>query len=205
MKAPFDAAFPTDNEFGIPTLDLAFQADPIQGPFAAWGSIARTSRMHGTWHFYVDDSKFSALWKHPESVAATQCTAAVEPNCSTNEQTPIAKIIFDVYRKRWIARFWQKYDVRILVDLNVSDRALPWNLLGVPKGWKAFATRYSSEGLDVIHRQAEAARHHVGCDITLVVYSGGKHVENECQRNGWLYFANSAGRVPNGNTTAATC
>lgn len=186
----FDVTFPTDNDWGVPLLDIDRQCDMLPAPFVAWGSMARPTRMPGCYHFYVDDSKFAALWRNPRAILESHCTAVVEPNYSTSEQLPLAKVVWDVYRKRWLARFWQAQGINVLVDLNVAHACTDVNLLGVPKGWTAFATRYTSEGIAAIEQQYKAAQEHTGCKPSLVVYSGGREVQRACQERGWQWFPN---------------
>jgi hypothetical protein len=47
--------------YEIPVLDINKQGDFINLPVAGWGSVSRRTRFKGTWHFYIDDSKFAAL------------------------------------------------------------------------------------------------------------------------------------------------
>lgn len=193
MRGP-DCVFPSGNAWGVPTLDLRLQADLLPVPFLAWGSVARSKRMRGCYHFYCHDYKFAALWANPLRLIETGCAAAVEPNYSTNEQLPLARVLWDVYRKRWLARLWQAHGLRVLVDLNVAVAATGVNLLGVPRGWRAFATRYNAAGgLADIDQQAAAAVEHSGGPINLVVYSGGPAVAAHCAARGWVHVANQAG------------
>jgi hypothetical protein len=190
-----DALFATDNEWGVPTLDLAMQAQAVDMPVTAWGSIPRTSRMAGTWHFYVDDYRFEALWADPSPVVNSRCVNAVEPNCSTNPDMPRAVALWGVFRKRWIARWWQSHGVRVFVDLNVEPEFAALNLLGVPRGWTAYATRWLDrygEG-DVVDQHARA-REHAGGDVLFVVIGGRGAAEEACQRNGWVWIREYAGK-----------
>ena len=193
MNRRLDYTFPSDNEWGIPMLDASQQGCLLPAPFMAWGSIARPTRMPGCYHFYVDDSKFSALWNDPATVLLTQCAAVVEPNFSSGDQTPLARVIWDVYRKRWMARYWQSQGVKLIVDLNVADAFQKVNLIGVPRGWTAFATRYTSRGgIEAIERQAQAAHEHTGVQANVVVYSGGREIRDRCLNRGWQWFPNQA-------------
>lgn len=135
-----DALFPTDNTFDIPLLHTGYQADFAELPVRGWGNVARKDRMRGTWHFYVDDDKFAAIWKKPETLLKTRCVATVEVNFSTDDQMPFAVGMYRLYQKRWLARYWQEYGVHVWVDLNVAPKFEEYNLIGVPKGWQSFAT-----------------------------------------------------------------
>ena len=183
-----DAISPTDNDFDIPLLDLTMQATALDLPFSLWGFTARSSRMNGTWGFYVDDYRFSALWDDPSGVINSQCVNAVEPNYSTNNQMPLAVGLWGIYRKRWLARYWQLHGVKIFVDLNVDDKFDEYNMLGVPKGWSAYATRGYTRFIDDLDSQYDRAAAHAGRAPSFVVYGGGKEVEARCKERGWLWI-----------------
>jgi hypothetical protein len=181
---------PTDNEWGVPVLRLDRQATALDLPFVRWGREKRKSRMRGTWHFYTEDYRFSRLWERPQDLVNSGCVAAVEPNWSVHEQTPRAAALWQTYRKRYLARLWQDWGVRTLVDLNVASEHATTNLLGVPKGWRAFATRGSVERLVDVDVELEAAQTVAGTrDVLFVVYGGGKAVQARCLERGLLWFA----------------
>jgi len=182
-----DAVFPGD-QFDIPMLDLSMQAEYIEAPVKMWGQNTRRQQFTGTFGFYVRDYKFTALWKHPESLINTGCSVAIEPNFSTSADMPEAVALYGIFRKRWIARFWQTHGVRIIVDLNVAERFGDLNMLGVPDGWSAFATRAQKNGNHLIPFMHELACQKSGGQPKLfVVYGGGVDVRNLCQENAWLH------------------
>lgn len=189
-----DLIFPSDNEYEIPALRLDLQADAIDLPFTQWGSVRRAATMPGTWHFYTDDFRFASLWDHPERVAATKCVTCIEINYSTTNETETARLIWQTYRKRWIARYWQTRGIRIIVDLNVASKAAEINMLGVPKGWRSFATR----GYDAIPG-ALALEYRIACSIAdpgvplFVVYGGGAQIHELCRANAWLHIPDEIG------------
>jgi hypothetical protein len=191
-----DALFPTDNEWQVPLLDLARQADHVDLPAVAWGSIARTKRMRGTWHFYTEDYRYSALWDDPTPIPNSGCISAVEPNFSCYEQTPRAIALYRIYHKRWIARWWQSQGIRVFVDLNVASEHYDLNLLGVPAGWRAYATRGYAERLEDTVREWEMGCERAGSeDVLFFVYGGGKAVAAECGKRGWVHVDEHMNRV----------
>lgn len=184
-----DAIFPTDNEYGIPLLDMTMQAEFLVLPWTRWGEISRRAQMSGTYHFYTDDYKFEALWKDPTPVVNSQCINVVEPNFSTNAQMPMAVILWQIYRRRWLARYWQHYGVHIFVNLCVAPRYADLNLRGVPMGWNAYATRGLSKQLDLVVADHDLACEHSGNRAPLfAVYGGGKAVEELCLARGWTWL-----------------
>lgn len=189
MNAVPDATFPTDNEYGIPTLLPKLQADYVDGIVKGWGTLARKNRHRGTWHFYVDDYKFENVWKHPELVTETLAVTTAEVNWSFNEQTPLAVVLYRIYQKRWLSRYWQSLGFRIFVDLNVPDNFAELNLTGVPRGWRAYATRAADAELDSLLLQAKLAKRHAGTDeILFLVCRGGQKVHEACLKNQWIHI-----------------
>jgi hypothetical protein len=183
-----DALWPSDNAWGIPTLDLKSQADAIDAPVAKWGTIARKGRFKGTYHFYTDDEKFTPLWTDPTPIVNSGCASVVEVNFSTHAQMPRAVVLWSIYRKRWLARYWQSKGVRVFVDLNIDASHRDLALLGVPKGWKAYATRVHRDTHDEIQRQHDLAVEHAGGSILFIVVGGGADARALCQAKGWQHI-----------------
>lgn len=188
--------FPSDNRLGIPTLDLQLQAIGVPIPVWGWGGKSRTTQHLGTWHCYVDDSRFSALLDRPEQMAHTQAVAAVEPNISLYVDTPIALAIAAIYRKRWVARCWQGYGLRVFVDLNVPPAVLELEefRMGIPPGWKAFATRGYERRIDDLDREYSVAVEIAGGNPLMLVVGGGREVNRWCLEHGVVHSGYAPGK-----------
>lgn len=184
-----DMLWPSDNEFGVPVLDLTMQAEGVVAPVLHWGVQGKKREFRGTWHFYTDDHRFNALWRDPSAVCQTMATALVEPNFSVSAQFPRAVAIWQTYRKRWMARFWQSKGLRVFVDLNVPQDHMDINLLGVPAGWRAFATRgYVSRPEDTEAEYETACRIRGSQDVLFLVVGGAAGVGQLCRQRGWLWI-----------------
>jgi len=184
---PLDIVWPSDNDLQIPALLPALQADCLTAPFVLYGAKARQTN-GGTVGFYTDDYRFDALWKTPDTILSAGFRAALEPNWSVHDIAPRALAVWQTYRKRWIARYWQENGVRVFVDLNVSEHHADVNLLGVPQGWNAYATRGYTARLDATFREYERAQTLSGIDAPLfVVYGGGRKVAEAARDNGWVH------------------
>lgn len=182
-----DALLPTDNVWGVPVLDPTMQADAVDLPVNAWGSMGRrrTEKLAGsTIHCYVDDNRFEGLWNDPTGIVNVCPINVVEPNFSTNPQMPAALVLWHIYRKRWLARWWQSLGIRIFVDLDVHPQWTELNLLGVPRGWRSYAcymrqSDHKPEELDIF---LSIAQHHAGTEsILLLVVGGGAEVQAMCR------------------------
>lgn len=182
-----DTIFPTDNAQDIPVLLPDLQADLIDFPFVAWGSIRRTSTNKGSWHFYVDDYRFSALWDKAGMIPDTKCISAVEVNYTITDQMPYPVALYRIYQKRWLARYWQSRGIRIIVDLNVARPFQELNMLGVPEGWTSYATHGYNDRLEDLDLELELAIKRAGTkNITFLVYGGGYKVKTYCMKNKYI-------------------
>ena len=185
-----DALFPSSNELGIPDLKLSMQADYVDLPVKPWGSIARTRKHRGTYHFYVDDYRFEGLWCRPEKILKTGCVTVVEPNFSTGPDQPRAVAIWQTYRKRWLARYWQEEGLRVFVDMNVHQSVEDLNMMGIPPGWKAYATRtHEGDKERKLLREYELAQIRAESDdILFCVYGHSKMSRRMCENHGWIHL-----------------
>lgn len=193
MNTVPDALFPTDNVYEIPALNRNRAADAVDVPFWTWGSISRRQTMNGTYHFYTDDYRFRALLQDPSPVVATGCITAVEINCTLTDQMPVAVGLYRIYQKRWVSRYWQEQGLRILVDLNVPPKFRQYNLLGVPRGWRAFATRgYTNRMSEILDEHELACSWADTEDLLFVVYGGGRQVQQLAYDRGWVWIPERA-------------
>ena len=185
-----DFLYPSNNEFEIPTLMSDNQPVHLELPFTPWGVEGRYKKGITTYHFYVDDYRFEQLFKNPILLLQSGCKAIVEPNCSIHDQTPVAYAIYQIYRKRYLARYLQECGMQVWVDLNVSHRFAEYNLLGVPDGYNAFFTRGVSGWQPHLELNLEMAQRISGRkEPNMYVYGGGKDIETWCQERGVRYLA----------------
>lgn len=189
-----DILFATDNDLEIPTLLLEMQAGRLELPITPWGANSRLKTSVNTYHFYVDDYRFNALFKDPSKLVASGCKTIVEPNCSCHDQTPIAYGLAKIYKKRYLARYMQELGVRVYADLNVASKFAEYNTLGIPKGWNAFMTRGTDGWVQALENDLAVAREISGLETpNLIVYGGGKTSKEFCQKNGLLFVTDFMG------------
>jgi hypothetical protein len=168
------------------------QADGIDQPVLPWGGqsthwrASRSADFRGTWHFYVEDAKFTALRARPDTPLKTGAPTLVEPNFSLDDSTPLYLGLEIIGAKRWISRFWQYHGRRILVDLHVPERYQAYNLFGVPPGWTAYATRAAERKIADLEAEHMLAMAHSGAtepaDLVFCVYGGNHRVQEWCRR-----------------------
>lgn len=189
--------FPSDNELGIPTLLEDMQAEFFAKPCYAWGSIKRTRLGVGTWQFYTDDYRWNGLLKKPWNCSDTSPYACTELNITLFEDTPAALAVAEIYKKRWVARYWQSQGVRIFVDVFVPHVHRDYSLLGVPVGWKSYSTRGSDKNIDLLPMDFDiAATHAKTKNIIFVVFGGGSRTADWCTQNNCIHLPYNTKKNP---------
>jgi hypothetical protein len=134
-------------------------------------------------------------------VRNTSAVSIVEVNYTTEDQMPMAVCLYRTMQKRWLARYWQSQGLRVLVDLNVAKKCDEINLLGVPDGWKSFATSGADYALDRLEDQyALATRKAGGVPAIFLVYGGGVKMAKLCAERETSPASTSAGHRWGGHT-----
>ena len=96
-------------------------------------------RIGGILMFYTEDHRFESCWN---SVAATAEKLLMEgwtgvgaPAYSTYWDWPLIVRQHNVYRCRWLQRFWQELGLNIIADLHWddTDMSFDWGLSTLPK------------------------------------------------------------------------
>lgn len=195
-----DYVYPSDNEWGIPVLMKDNMPVHVELPINPWGAEARYKKMMSCYHFYVDDYRFDALFKDPMPLLLSGCKQIVEPNCSIHDNTPAPFALWQIYRKRFLARYLQECGLQVFADLNVSHRFMEFNRLGIPDGYNAFFTRGVTGWENHLDLCLEMAQRISGCDCpNLNVYGGGKDIEEWCHRHQLPYIGEFIGGKPKNN------
>ena len=184
-----DFVYPSDNEWGIPVLLMDNQPVHVELPINPWGAESRYKKMMTCYHFYVDDYRFEALFKDPMPLLMSGCKQIVEPNCSIHDNTPAPFALWQIYRKRFLARYLQECGLQVFADLNVSHRFAEFNRLGIPDGYNAFFTRGVTGWIPNLELNLQMAQRISGLDRpNLNVYGGGKDVEEWCHKHQLAYI-----------------
>lgn len=183
-----DVLYDSNNEFDIPNLLLDHQAGHLELPLSPWGANSRLRKDVATYHFYVDDYRFEALFKDPIKLVTSGCKTVVEPNCSLHDQTPIAWGLQLLYKKRFLSRYLQECGINVYVDLNVSHKFIEYNKMGIPKGYNAFFTRGLDGWMESLNSDLAVAQEISGLENpNLCVYGGGEEIQEFCRQHSLLY------------------
>lgn len=173
--------FPVDNEWGIPTVRPDMVVDKLPSPLDTWAGEEATPDDGSSWwlynygvdstaglpwdrtilSFYTYDHYFENWWKFPARYTAKMLNAGiravVSPNYSLYVGDPPAVQLWNVYRARWLSRYFQEGGLKLIPDVDGPNiKALDWTLLGIPKGLPVVAHQLQTLDRDDVEQHEKA-------------------------------------------------
>lgn len=94
------------------------------------------SNRNGTAHFFLDDYRFERCWKNADSQIEElkKYDGVLSPDFSMYTNYPTAFQIWQVYRNRWCACYWQSLGIKVIPTVSWSDESsYKYAFLGIPK------------------------------------------------------------------------
>lgn len=88
-----------------------------------------------------------------------------------------------------LSRYLQECGIKVYADLNVSHKFIEYNKMGIPKGYNAFFTRGTDGRMESLKSDLKVAQEISGLERpNLIVYGGGKAIQEFCMQNSLLYM-----------------
>lgn len=138
--------YSSSNPLGIPDLRLQEVELPTRtalkqeesGPGAFVLDRTMVPAPGSTVGFFVDDYRIEPLWSTPQlslkRLALYRPAALIEPDFSQFSDHPRALAVWNLYRSRWLARWWQTQGLTVIPSLNWTDQTLEVIGYGIPQG-----------------------------------------------------------------------
>jgi len=95
------------------------------------------ARRSKTVHFFLDDYKFDEVWKMPERelLRLSQYAQVLSPDFSIYSDMPEPLQIYNVFRNRWCASFWQYNKVLVIPTVSWGgENTYKFCFEGIEKG-----------------------------------------------------------------------
>jgi hypothetical protein len=152
-----DHIFSGANDWGIP--DVLPQPSDLTVPedVKAYGfrQKIRTTRPI-VLHFFLEDYRFEIVWNEPirgvNAVKRDCIWAACSPDFSLWSDQPLTLHLWNTYRSRWVARFWQQHGVIIIPSINWSTPdSYAFCFLGIPP--QQIVTMYVAKRMQPFERE----------------------------------------------------
>lgn len=131
------AQFEGDGEYDIPML-LPTHIDNLADiPLQGFNYALKEKRPENIGvHFFLHDYQFERVWNYPDryTEVLSKFAFVLSPDFSPYSDSPRAIQIYNVYRNRWCARYWQEYGINVIPTVTwADDDSLSYCLRGVPK------------------------------------------------------------------------
>lgn len=116
--------FPSSNNWGIPDLlpdSFALPAQCSLNPYTLRDDSGKVHR-RSVAHFFLDDYRFESVWLRPLSGLGrvARFRAALTPDFSLYRDWPLSAQLWNIYRSRWVGRFWQSHGIHVIATVSWS-------------------------------------------------------------------------------------
>jgi len=135
---------------------------------------------------YEDDERFEGAWFYPADYAARLLKrnpyAVISPNFSLWLNMTKVEQLWNIYRSRWVGRYWQEAGLKVIPDANYGkEDTLEWCTSGIPVGAKTISFEVQS-GRKEDHIKKMMQNCMVGViervkPETLLIYGGMEYLE----------------------------
>lgn len=144
------ALFPAANIYGIPMLRPT-AAPEIHGlvPFTS-GSLPR----HAC-HFFLDDYRFERVWNRPSIYVPrlSQFPVVLTPDFSLYLDWPFSVNLWNVYRSRWLGRYWQEHGITVVPTVGwAGESSFSFCFQGIPLGSTVAISPPDVRSSDVLYK-----------------------------------------------------
>lgn len=120
----YTGLYPSDSAYGIPTLLRDVGEAPKD--LVSWKNVTKPKKedLDKCVHFFLDDYHFEGIWNSPKKTLSRvqKIGTALTPDYSVFLDMPRALQIFNVYRNRWIGRYWQENGVRVIPTVSWGNK-----------------------------------------------------------------------------------
>ena len=131
------AQFEGDGEYDIPMLLPTYIDNLADIPLQGFNYALKEKRPENVGvHFFLHDYQFERVWNYPDryTEVLSRFAFVLSPDFSPYADMPRALKIYNVYRNRWCARYWQEYGINVIPTITWSDDdSLRYCLDGIPK------------------------------------------------------------------------
>lgn len=143
INKQFYGEYDADGVFGFPRLEATSpeELEKIKSitewiPFN-YALSTRKGRENLGVHFFLHDYQFERVWREPDKYLKVleQYGAVCSPDFSFYVDFPLAISIYNIYRKKWLARYWQDHGLIVVPTVRFGyEDSYSWCFDGDPVG-----------------------------------------------------------------------
>lgn len=117
------AQFTGEGKYDIPKLDPIYIDNLKDIPVQGFNFALREKHPENIGiHFFIHDYQFERVWKYPDRYinVLKKFAFVLSPDFSVYENTPKAVQIYNLYRNRWCARYWQEHNIKVIPTFTLG-------------------------------------------------------------------------------------
>ena len=145
------ALYPAANIYGIPMLRPTVAPEVHElVPFTSIGSRPR----HAC-HFFLDDYRFERVWNRPSVYVPrlSQFPVVLTPDFSLYLDWPYSVNLWNVYRSRWLGRYWQEHGITVVPTVGwAGESSFSYCFQGIPVGSTVALSPPDVRSSDVLYK-----------------------------------------------------
>ncbi len=145
------ALFPAANLYGIPMLRSTTAPEVHElVPFTSIGS-----RPKHACHFFLDDYRFERVWNRPSVYVPrlSQFPVVLTPDFSLYLDWPFSVNLWNVYRSRWLGRYWQEHGITVIPTVGwAGESSFSFCFQGIPVGSTVAISPPDVRSSDVLYK-----------------------------------------------------
>ena len=145
------ALYPAANLYGIPMLKYTTAPEVNElVPFTSIGSLPR----HAC-HFFLDDYRFERVWNRPSIYVPrlSQFPVVLTPDFSLYLDWPFSVNLWNVYRSRWLGRYWQEHGITVIPTVGwAGESSFSFCFQGIPVGSTVALSPPDVRSSDVLYK-----------------------------------------------------
>lgn len=161
INKAFYGGYDTEGVFGFPRLEPTTPGDlDVIKSIKTWipfnyALSTREGRQDIGVHFFLHDYQFERVWQKPDKYVKllAQFGAVCSPDFSFYVDFPLAISIYNIYRKKWLARYWQDHGIIVVPTIRFGYKdSYAWCFDGDPAGG---AVAFSSQSYTRAHMEED--------------------------------------------------
>lgn len=124
-------------KYGMPEIEpeTDIRIDKLEWIPVNYAMTATDKKSKGV-HFYKDDYQFERLWRNPDRYIPIlqEFGAVTSPDFSMYRNHPLAVQIWNMYRRHWLAAYWQMHYIKVIPTISWSwPETYEWCFDGEPR------------------------------------------------------------------------
>lgn len=153
----------------------------IPSTLVSFSDSFKTKSLDAGVHFFQDDVLYERIWNQPEKYInhLKKFQVVLSPDFSIYRDVPTPLKVWNLYRNRFLSRYWQENGINVIPTIQIGDYAFNrYSLIGIPKNSTLAISTVGSIRSKVLRASLQAGIDYVITKLSpsqIVVYGDNTH------------------------------